>query len=364
MADDDFDEMERKRMEEIRKSRMMPSEYALDDEGKIIDVGVDPDEFFDVDPRFMDVGIPDETDGEQFAYYGDGPIDEMTNRDDPFESDEVDPFGLNVDDPVLGVVVDESEIEMRIQQMLEGAIDDRSHGDEYLAAAALQVSRELDEEELPRNLMVVRERIAMVRKQMMDEMGERDFNREIPDNSAVAAYLAVNEARNRAMMGGQYNVAPYPMTMNRSTVDHLWIDPNAKRKNRATKRRGTNMMMRALPAPSTMPVRTFNHGPRAERRGEYLNPRHKNERIRNINGRVFQMLPEGGSGRASSGPYGPKAEMRRRAERLRTKGYNARVIPMKGDRFGTHAIFLSKKVRNSDAEIARMKRMNSLQRRA
>ena len=134
MDDDDFDEMERKRMEEIRKSRMMPSEYALDDEGKIIDVGVDPDEFFDVDPRFMDVGIPDETDGEQFAYYGDGPIDEMTNRDDPFESDEDDPFGLNVDDPVLGVVVDESEIEMRIQQMLEGAIDDRCQGDEYLAA--------------------------------------------------------------------------------------------------------------------------------------------------------------------------------------------------------------------------------------
>ena len=364
MDDDDFDEMERKRMEEIRKRRMMPSEYALDDEGKIIDVGVDPDEFFDVDPRFMDVGIPDETDGDQFAYYGDGPIDEMTNRDDPFEADEDDPFGLEIEDPVLGIVVDDDEIQMRIQQMLDEAMDDRSHGDEYLAAAALQVSRELDEEELPRNLMVVRDRITRVRQQMMEEMGERDFNREIPDNSAVAAFLAVNEARNRAMKGGQYSVAPYPLTMNRSTVDHLWIDPNAKRKNRPSKRSRTNMMMRALPAPGAMPLRTFNHGPRAERRGEYLNPRHKNERIRNINGRVFQMLPEGGSGRASSGPYGPKAEMRRRAERLRSKGYNARVIPMKGDRFGTHAIFLSKKVRYSDAELARMKRMNSIKRRS
>ena len=359
MDEEDFDEMERQRKEKIRKRREMPSEFALDDDGNIIDLGVDPDEFFDVDPRFLDDGVrtEDETDGEQFAWYGDGPIDLDAVRDDPFEADEDDPFGLNVEDPVLGIVVDEAEMEMRIQEMLDAAIDDRSHGDEYLSAAALQVSRELDEEELPRNLTVIRDRISRVRQQMMRDMGERDFNREVPDVSAVAAYLAVNEARNR---GKPPFMSPYPMTMNRSTINHFWRAPGKKRKNRASSNRPTNMLMKALPAPMNMANRTFNHGPRAERRGEYLNPRHKNERIRNINGMVFQMLPDGGSGVMYNGPYGTKSEMRQRAERLRKKGYNARVIPMKGNKYGKYAIFLSKKVRYSQAEQARIDKANAM----
>ena len=354
---EDFDEMERQRKEKIRKRRQIPSEFALDDEGKIIDLGVDPDEFFDVDVKFLDSGSEDEIDGEQYSYYGDGPIDEMTNRDNPFEADEDDPFALTVEDPVLGIVVDDAQMGMKIQEMLDRAIDDRSHGDEYLSAAALQVSRELDEEDLPRNLTVVRDRISRVRKQMMDEMGERDFNREIRDNSAVAAYLAANEARNTGL-------SPIAPSMNTSTINHFWRAPRMKPKKRASSSRPTKMLMKALPAPMNMANRTFNHGPRAERRGEYLNPRHKNERIRNINGRVFQMLPEGGSGQGGNGPYESKATMRRRADVLRKKGYNARVIPMKGNKYGKYALFLSKKVRYSDAEKARINKMNSMKRRS
>ena len=61
-----------------------------------------------------------------------------------------------------------------------------------------------------------------------------------------------------------------------------------------------------------------------------------------------------------NGPYGTKSEMRQRAERLRKKGYNARVIPMKGNKYGKYAIFLSKKVRYSQAEQARIDKANAM----
>ena len=97
----------------------------------------------------------------------------------------------------------------------------------------------------------------------------------------------------------------------------------------------------------------YNHGPARERRGEWLNPRYRGERIRNINGQRFQMLVAGGSGVAgkpAGGPYLKKPEARRRANLLRDKGYNVRVIPMKGDQYGNHALFVSKKVRFSKEE--------------
>tara|TARA_B110000444_G_scaffold149867_1_gene140229 strand:+ start:36055 stop:38058 length:2004 start_codon:yes stop_codon:yes gene_type:complete len=100
-------------------------------------------------------------------------------------------------------------------------------------------------------------------------------------------------------------------------------------------------------------MRQYNHGTANERRGEYLNPRVKQQRMRNINGENYQMLIGGGSGasgEAVGGPYARKSVMRRRADLLRKKGYNARVIPMAGDKDGKYALFLSKKVRYSNDE--------------
>lgn len=102
-------------------------------------------------------------------------------------------------------------------------------------------------------------------------------------------------------------------------------------------------------------MRRYNHGTNNEKRGEWLDPRHNNERIRNINGMKFQMLAAGGSGGRSSA-YSNKSTMRKRAESLRSKGYNARVIPMAGNSDGKYALFLSKKVRFSNQERKNLER--------
>ncbi len=100
-------------------------------------------------------------------------------------------------------------------------------------------------------------------------------------------------------------------------------------------------------------MRRYNHGTANEKRGEYLNPRVKNQRMRMIDGQRYQMLIGGGAGATGEpvgGPYADKSVMRRRADLLRKKGYNARVIPMAGDKDGKYALFLSKKLRFSNQE--------------
>jgi hypothetical protein len=106
-------------------------------------------------------------------------------------------------------------------------------------------------------------------------------------------------------------------------------------------------------------MRRYNHGTANEKRGEYLNPRVKNQRMRLIDGTRYQMLVGGGagaSGEAVGGPYANKSVMRRRADLLRKKGYNARVIPMAGDKNGKYALFLSKKLRFSNEERKMLER--------
>jgi hypothetical protein len=106
---------------------------------------------------------------------------------------------------------------------------------------------------------------------------------------------------------------------------------------------------------TTKIMRPYNHGTNNEKRGEWLDPRHKNERIRTIDGMKFQMLAAGGSGGRSSA-YSNKSTMRKRANLLRSKGYNARVIPMAGNSDGKYALFLSKKVRFSNQERNNLER--------
>jgi len=94
---------------------------------------------------------------------------------------------------------------------------------------------------------------------------------------------------------------------------------------------------------------SYNFGTARERRGEWLHQRTGLQRVRKIDGQNFQMLP--GSGYSDSkmdrGSVGPKSVMVKRANVLRTKGYNARVIPTaKG-----HTLWLSKKVRWSENEL-------------
>lgn len=106
-------------------------------------------------------------------------------------------------------------------------------------------------------------------------------------------------------------------------------------------------------------MRHYNHGTANEKRGEYLNPKTKQQRMRRINGQDYQMLIGGGAGASGDGvggPYARKAVMRRRADVLRKKGYNARVIPMAGDKDGKYALFLSKKVRYSNQERKMLER--------
>jgi hypothetical protein len=118
-------------------------------------------------------------------------------------------------------------------------------------------------------------------------------------------------------------------------------------KKRAYGRRQTQLHKTPRPLPIIM--RSYNHGTNNEKRGEWLDPRHNMERIRNIDGSRYQMLAAGGSGGRGSA-YASQSTMRKRAAALRSKGYNARVIPMAGNADGKYALFLSKKVRFSDQE--------------
>ena len=73
-------------------------------------------------------------------------------------------------------------------------------------------------------------------------------------------------------------------------------------------------------------------------------------RERNIEGITYRMLPAGGTAGAAGSPYASKSIMRKRADALRSKGYNARVVPMAGNSDGKFALFLSDKLRFSPRE--------------
>jgi hypothetical protein len=64
-----------------------------------------------------------------------------------------------------------------IFDMLEEAMDDRTHGDEYLAASASAVDDELKLGVLPIDLSVVRKRLYEIRESFLHDQGERDYNR-------------------------------------------------------------------------------------------------------------------------------------------------------------------------------------------